>query len=197
MDNDELWKKDTWSYLRENGTPMFAMLGEIVNGLGDSVVDVGCGEALVLKYLSAGTTYLGFDLSARVIERNVMKTRREKTAFVVTDWNEPQIGGVADVVLMCGVLQDISGRFRSDFVQWYIEKLRANFVVVESLQCTDVEQLRTHFTVLKEYTLTLPLTDKDLNVGSRNVLNSRRILVIQGLKDDSSSKPESEGPAGL
>lgn len=181
--NNRLHAKDTWSYLRENGNPMFQLLASLIPKECKSLLDVGCGEALILKHLLVDISYTGFDVSDYVINQN-FRTYKEiynhcPYYFHVSDMFNPSIHGDFDCLLFFGVFQNLSSLETLSLINLYIQRFNPHYILIENIKKTDLKILEKNFNVIKKVNQEFPFVDGDLPVGSKQILNSRQILLIK------------------
>ncbi|GAH25315.1 unnamed protein product, partial [marine sediment metagenome] len=105
---NEQHKNDLWFYLRKNGASYFKLLADLISSHGVSVLDVGCGEALVLKHLPKKFRYTGIDLSDFIINRNRARWPGYFSSFYVSDMFKPNVMNLYEVILFAGAFTILS-----------------------------------------------------------------------------------------
>src|SRR5215831_5480074 len=76
---------------------------------GDLIVDIGCGTVTILNYLPQ-SRYIGLDANPAYIHTAaaIHGTRGEFRVLNVADASLPDIGGQADIAIMCGLLHHLN-----------------------------------------------------------------------------------------
>ena len=176
---NEQHKEDLWFYLRKNGAPYFNLLADLISSRGSSVLDVGCGEALLLKHLPWTFRYVGIDLSDFIINRNRARLPRYFNNFHVTDMYDPKISGQFDVILFAGIFPQYKKTEILDLVKLYAEKFKPKFILISDLKQTDLSLVEKNFEVEKKELLYIPLIKTRVQVGAPEQINNRKILLIK------------------
>lgn len=138
----ELYERDYYWYLR---SPQFAEaflrpLGHLIDSLGTSVLDMGCGEGQLSDYVKY--PYYGIDGSARAVEqaqalgRNVHGGRIEDPCITLT----------FDVIVFGGILEVlIKPEGRVPLLEMYAGRFKARHLVVYDLERLDTSLIERHF----------------------------------------------------
>lgn len=172
-------KNDTWFYLRTNGRPYFKHLADLIVSHGNSVLDVGCGEALILKHLPWSFRYVGIDLSDFIINRNRARWPRYFNNFHITDMHYPDIVGQFDVILFAGAFTILSKKDILDLVKLYAEEFEPKFILISDLKKVDLSLVEKNFEVESKTFLNFPLIKSITEVGTPAQINNRQILLIK------------------
>lgn len=176
---NEQHKEDLWFYLRKNGASYFKLLADIISPRGLSVLDVGCGEALLLKHLPWSFRYVGIDLSDFIINRNRARLPRYFNNFHVTDMYNPKISGQFDVILFAGAFTILSKKEIYGLVKLYAEKFKPKFILIADLKKTDLSLVEKNFEVERKEILNISLIKTRVQVGAPEQINNRKILLIK------------------
>jgi len=91
QDWDEQFKEGRWDYLRSlQQAPHYGVIaGYVVEGQGESVLDVGCGIGLLSEYLY-GKIYMGIDHSKEAIKTAEKAFERRRFHVTDADTYEPE-----------------------------------------------------------------------------------------------------------
>lgn len=176
---NEQHKNDLWFYLRMHGRPYFKLLADLIVSHGNSVLDVGCGKALVLKHLPWSFRYVGLDLSDFIINRNRARLPRYFNNFYVTDMYNPDISTQFDVILFAGAFTILSKEQILDLVKLYAEKFKPKFILIADIKKTDLSLVIKNFDVVKKEDLYFDLIKSKAPAGSPEQINNRQILLIK------------------
>jgi 2-polyprenyl-3-methyl-5-hydroxy-6-metoxy-1,4-benzoquinol methylase len=105
---DDQYRRGRWGFLR--GTPehaRYAAIADLVRRLkpGGAILDVGCGEGLLLDWLKPGecSRYTGIDISAEAVARASAR-QDARAAFVCADTERYVPGGRFEVIVYNEVL---------------------------------------------------------------------------------------------
>ncbi|GAH48297.1 unnamed protein product, partial [marine sediment metagenome] len=172
-------KSDLWFYLRKNGKSYFKTLADLITSHGSSVLDVGCGEALVLKYLPKDFKYTGIDLSDFIITKNYQKYPRNYLSFIVSDMYKPNVTGWYDIILFAGTFTILHKTEILDLVRLYAAKYKPNYILIADLKKVDLSLVEKNFQVVGKTNYYFPLIKKPLPAGTPEQINNRQILLIK------------------
>lgn len=176
---NEQHKKDIWYYLRANGKEYFILLADLIRSHGNSVLDVGCGEALVLKHLPKGFRYCGIDLSDFIIARNKIRSPPKSSSFYVTDMYNPNISTWFDVILFAGTFTILSKEEIYKLVKLYAAKFKPNYILIADLKQVDLSLVEKRFNVVKKEFINFNFIKGPIPVGTPEQINNRQILLIK------------------
>lgn len=135
----EVWNEDYsdgyWDYMAEAfEAPRYAMIAGYVRvfARGGAVLDVGCGQGILLEHLGVGDVedYLGFDLSREAV-RTARERTGEETAFEVADAPSYRPDAPVDAVVFNEVLYYLEEPILQ--ARRYAEHLRPGGVVITSM----------------------------------------------------------------
>ena len=180
---NELWKKDIWFYLHEKGAPMFEFLASLIPSSCKFILDVGCGEALILPYLSSENCYTGIDFSDFIINQN-FKTYNELTAtgkvyFRREDMFHPFTPMHYDIILMFGLFPTLDSYEILELVSLYKNTYHPKYILIEDLAKTDFSLIKKTFDVEKKFLKTFDFISKPIGVGTPEQINNRQILLLK------------------
>jgi SAM-dependent methyltransferase len=109
LDWNEAYKSGHWDYLDSlQELPRYALVsGHIHKLLGrGSVLDAGCGEALLADFLNLEKfSYLGFDFSPVALERARRRVRHDQVTEASIEQFQPPSGRKFDAIVFDSVLQ--------------------------------------------------------------------------------------------
>lgn len=176
---NEQHKEDLWFYLRSNGRDYFKLLADLIVSYGNSVLDVGCGEGLVLKHLPKDFRYVGIDLSNFIITRNCMKDKSRLIHFYTTDMYNPNITSKFDVILFAGTFTILSKEEIYKLVRLYADKFMPKFILIADIKKTDLSLVEKNFEVERKEILHISLIKSRTPAGSPEQINNRKILLIK------------------
>jgi len=130
-----------------------------------SVIDVGCGAGALAGMLPTWMRYLGLDASTEAIARAEKRNNQMSRVFTVArieDFCEtvPHMGMFDIIHFGCILCCLIRPEFRIPFVQRYVEKFKARFIIVSDLEGFDFKPLRERFTMLDSETFHLDLPEQ-------------------------------------
>jgi len=178
-----LHAKDTWSYLRERGSPMFKLLASLIPKECKFTLDVGCGDALILDHLSTNIFYDGFDISDFVIDKNY-QVHKERIAlgvcnFYNDDMFNPSMTANYDCILFFGIFPTFKPEKILDLINLYIQKYHPSYILIEDIKNTDLQIIEKNFNVIEKLDCKFDLVDRNLAVGPKEILNRRQILLVK------------------
>lgn len=176
---NEQHKKDTWFYLRSKGKEYFILLADLISRYGNSVLDVGCGEALVLKHLPKDFPYTGIDLSDFIINRNVIKYNRRHAFFFTTDMYNPNVTVQHDIILFAGTFTILSKEEIYKLVKLYAEKFSPKYILIADIKQVDLSLVIKNFDVVKKEFINFNFIKAPIPVGTPEQINNRQILLIK------------------
>jgi len=184
---NELWKKDIWFYLREKGAPMFQFLASLIPESCKSILDVGCGEALILPHLSKEKCYVGTDFSNFILEKN-LNTYEElicdgrvffRTENMHHDEYYPFTPVNYDIILMFGLFPTMDSYEILELVSLYKNLFHPAYILIEDLAATDFSLVEKTFHVEKKFLKTFDFISKPIGVGTPEQINNRQILLLK------------------
>jgi len=141
-----------------------------------SVLDVGCGTGALAGELHPSMSYFGIDASYNAIRKAI----RTHGQFGKRQWNVSRIENFCDLalrdcdkfdaihfgnVLCCLIHPDA----RLSFVERYVEKFRARFIVVSDLERLDSTPLKDWYDLLEGETFHLNIPDQPDSKQHRKV----------------------------
>ncbi|MBA7700979.1 hypothetical protein ES703_109705 [subsurface metagenome] len=172
-------KKDTWFYLRSKGQTYFILLADLIKTYGSSVLDVGCGEALVLKHLPKDFQYTGIDLSDFIITRINIKNNSRNTCFYISDMFKPNVMGWYDVILFAGAFTILSKEEIHKLVKYYANRFKPNYILIADIKQVDLSLVEKNFDVVKKEVINFNFIKAPIPVGTPEQINNRQILLIK------------------
>lgn len=167
----KLYQDDYYWYLRSEAfrKAFLELVGHLANVHGYGCLDVGCGEGQLSEFIE--THYYGIDGSADAVAkgqklgRNIQCDRFE---------NPATISGYYDVVVFGGILEVlIRPEHRLEFVNYYVEKVRAKYVIVYDLTRLDTYPLERGYKLLQHHTRTAA----DINIIEAKL--HRKVMLFQ------------------
>ena len=180
---NELWKKDIWFYLREKGAPMFKFLASLIPASCTHILDVGCGEALILPHLSKEKHYTGLDFSNFIIDKNINTYSKliltGEAAFADGDMLFPFLRNRYDIILMFGLFPTLDSYEILELVSLYKNTYHPKYILIEDLAATDFSLVEKTFHVEKKFLKTFDFISKPVQVGTPEQINNRQILLLK------------------
>ena len=180
---NEYWKKDIWFYLREKGDEMYKFLASLIPADCKTILDAGCGEALIVPYLSSEKRYTGTDFSDFIINQN-FKTYNELTAtgkvyFRQEDMFHPSTPMHYDIILMFGLFPTLDSYEILELVSLYKNAYHPKYILIEDLAATDFSLVKKTFDVEKKFLKTFDFISKPVQVGTPEQINNRQIYLLK------------------
>ena len=180
---NEYWKKDIWFYLREKGDEMYKFLASLIPADCKTILDAGCGEALIVPYLSKDKIYTGFDFSDFIILKNLETYKDYKARFITDNIFFPLLDEKFDCVLLLSVFAQLS---LSEILQLlhntknrFHPKIIIASSIEEHLTPVIISEIRKEFKIMQEIHKTFSLIDNPVGVGTPEQINKRVVLVIE------------------
>ena len=180
--NDMFGKEDYYWYLSHSAfvDTCIKYTAEKIHELGDnlSVLDLGCGLGDLLKYLPETHYYCGIDGSNIAIAKAINKwEHRPNTDFGVQrieDFAERTDLVSFDVILFGNILVFSKNGERSSFIELFVNRTKAKYVVVYDLQRT-----RTHDVAARYELLSSKVFDIKLDKLKTEVKKHRKVEVYK------------------
>ena len=141
-------EEDLYWYLRSQSFCDLFLdpMGKLISELGNSCLDVGCGEGQLSQFVDCD--YYGIDASESAIK--AAKKWFPLRDFEVARLEEYEHSRLADVVVFGGILQVLVEReSHVSLLEKYIESCDANYVIVFDLQRFDSSHLQNRFNLVR------------------------------------------------
>lgn len=169
---------DYYWYLKSNPfeNVFLRPMGTIINELNvDSVLDVGCGEGWLSPFILYSIKYVGIEGSVPAVnkakERYPESTNR---VFLNCRIENPNIPHNFDVVVFGGILDVLIKRDRQmEFVQWYLNKVQATYLVIYDLDRFDETEFDFAYHWINKHRRTADMAKL------QNVKRPRKVLVYR------------------
>jgi hypothetical protein len=118
--------------LRNNFNKRYRYMASFVNG-GDSLLEPGCGPAILADYLPKGTFYSGFDTNKAFIEYG----RKKKFDIYLGNVLEAKNYKKADFVVACDVLHHLKPGDRKIFIRYCFASATKKLIICDSYRKHD------------------------------------------------------------
>jgi len=175
--------KDIWFYLREKGFEMFKFLASLIPADCKTILDAGCGQALILPHLPKDKIYTGFDLSDFAINKNKNTYKDYPARFVADDLFNPSLNDKFDCVLLLSVFAQLTPSEILDVVSIAKNRFNPKIIIASSIEehltPAVIRKLKKEFNVVQELHKTFSLIDNSVGVGTPEQINNRVILLLE------------------